>query len=223
VRAGIVDYRMGNLASVSKALEKVGAESFVSGDPEALAGSDLVVLPGVGNFAAGMANLQGAGLGGFVQEWAAAGKPLLGICMGMQLFFEHSEEGDTKGLGILPGNVVRLQGGSGGVAALRGHGSRAPEAAIPPKKGQVKVPHMGWNTLRDTEGFLRAFEERYFYFVHSYACVPSAGVVAARTTYDATFASAVASGNLVGVQFHPEKSGHDGLALLAGALQALTG
>ena len=82
---------------------------------------------------------------------------------------------------------------------------------------------MGWNTLQDTVGFLRAFEERYFYFVHSYACVPSAGVVAARTTYDATFTSAVASGNLVGVQFHPEKSGHDGLALLAGALQALTG
>ena len=223
MRAGIVDYRMGNLASVSKALEKVGAESFVSGDPEALAGSDLVVLPGVGNFAAGMANLQGAGLGGFVQEWAAAGKPLLGICMGMQLFFEHSEEGDTKGLGILPGKVVRLQGGSGGVAALRRDSFRAPEDAIPPKKGQVKVPHMGWNTLRDTVGFLRAFEERYFYFVHSYACVPSSGAVAARTTHDATFASAVASGNVLGVQFHPEKSGHDGLALLTGALRALSG
>ena len=248
MRAGIVDYRMGNLASVSKALEKVGAESFVSGDPDALAGSDLVVLPGVGNFAAGMANLQSAGLDGFVREWAAAGKPLLGICMGMQLFFEHSEEGDTKGLGILPGRVVRLQGGSGGVAALRGHGSPAPEAAIPPKKGgsggvaalrghgspapeaaippkkgHVKVPHMGWNTLRDTVGFLRAFEERYFYFVHSYACVPSAGAVAARTTYDETFASAVASGSVVGVQFHPEKSSHDGLALLTGALRTLTG
>jgi glutamine amidotransferase len=198
VRAGIVDYRMGNLASVAKALEKVGAESFVSGDPDELAGADLVVLPGVGNFAAGMANLQAAGLDGLLREWAAAGKPLLGICMGMQLFFEHSEEGDTKGLGILPGTVVRL-------------------------RGHVKVPHMGWNTLQETVGFLRGFEGRFFYFVHSYACVPAAEAVAARTTYEETFASAVAAGNVVGVQFHPEKSSHDGLALLAGALRALTG
>jgi glutamine amidotransferase len=120
--------------------------------------------------------------------------------MGMQLFFEHSEEGDTKGLGILPGTVVRVRG-----------------------KG-VKVPHMGWNSLHDTAGFLRGFEGRYFYFVHSYACVPSGGGVAARTTYGGeTFASAVAAGSVVGVQFHPEKSSHDGLALLSAALGALSG
>jgi glutamine amidotransferase len=141
-RVGIVDYRMGNLASVAKALEKVGAESFVSEDRDALAGSDIVVLPGVGNFAAGMANLRRRGLDAFVREWAEAGRPLLGICMGMQMFLDHSEEGDTAGLGILPGKVVRL-------------------------RGDVKVPHMGWNTLRETTGFLKAFEGRHFYFVHS--------------------------------------------------------
>lgn len=202
MRAGIVNYRMGNLASVAKALERVGAESFVSADAHVLAGSDLVVLPGVGNFAAGMANLEGAGLASFVQDWAAGGKPLLGICMGMQLFFEHSEEGDTKGLGILPGAVVRL---SPHVQAGEG----------------LKVPHMGWNTLCDTTGLFRPFEGRYFYFVHSYACVPVGDVLAARTTYGQPFASAVASGRVVGVQFHPEKSSHDGLALLDRALKAM--
>jgi glutamine amidotransferase len=114
--------------------------------------------------------------------------------MGMQLFFEHSEEGDTPGLGILPGKVVRL-------------------------RGDVKIPHMGWNTLRNTASFLSGFEDRYFYFVHSYACAPSEDIVAARTSYDETFVSAVASGVTLGVQFHPEKSSHDGLALLAGALR----
>jgi imidazole glycerol-phosphate synthase subunit HisH len=193
-RVGIVDYRMGNLASVAKALEKVGAESFVSEDRDALAASDIVVLPGVGNFSAGMANLRRGGLDAFVREWAGAGRPLLGICMGMQMFLDHSEEGDTAGLGILPGKVVRL-------------------------RGDVKVPHMGWNTLRETTGFLQVFEGRHFYFVHSYACVPAEEVTAARTSYDETFASAVEAGNVIGVQFHPEKSSHDGLALLTAALQ----
>ncbi len=193
-RVGIVDYRMGNLASVAKALEKVGAESFVSENRDALAASDIVVLPGVGNFAAGMANLRRGGLDAFVREWAEAGRPLLGICMGMQMFLDHSEEGDTAGLGILPGKVVRL-------------------------RGDVKVPHMGWNTLGQTTGFLQGFEGRHFYFVHSYACVPPTDVTAAVTSYGETFASAVLAGNVIGVQFHPEKSSLDGLALLTAALQ----
>lgn len=197
-RAGIVDYRMGNLASVAKALQVVGTESFVSGDPDALATADVVVLPGVGNFAAGMANLREHALDGFVRAWAGAGKPLLGICMGMQMFLEHSEEGDTPGLGILPGTVVRLH-------------------------GDVKIPHMGWNTIQGTGSFLRPFEGRYFYFVHSFACVPAEEVVAARTTHQTPFVSAVSAGNVIGVQFHPEKSSHDGLALLSAALRALAG
>ena len=195
LRAGIVDYRMGNLASVAKALEKVGTESFVSPDPGALGRADVVVLPGVGNFAAGMANLRRGGLDAFVKDWAGAGRPLLGICMGMQMLFDHSEEGDTAGLGIVAGSVVRLH-------------------------GDVKVPHMGWNTLTCTTGFLEAFEGMHFYFVHSYACVP-AGEPAAVTTYAQPFASAVIAGTVVGVQFHPEKSSHDGLALLAAALAAI--
>ena len=198
MKAGIVDYRMGNLASVAKALEKVGAESFVSPDAVELGEADVVVLPGVGNFAAGMANLAEAGLAGFVRSWAAAGQPLLGICMGMQLFFEHSEEGDTPGLGILPGEVVRLG-------------------------GDVKIPHMGWNTLADTTGFLAPFEGRHYYFVHSYACVPAGPSAAARTPYGGPFVSAVVDGRTVGVQFHPEKSSHDGLALLSATLNAITG
>jgi glutamine amidotransferase len=198
LRAGIVDYRMGNLASVAKALQVVGTESFVSGDPDALGTADVVVLPGVGNFAAGMANLGAHSLDAFVSAWAGAGKPLLGICMGMQMFFEHSEEGDTPGLGILPGTVVRLQ-------------------------GDVKIPHMGWNTIQGTEGFLRPFENRYFYFVHSFACVPAEKDVAARTTHEKPFVSAVSAGNVIGVQFHPEKSSHDGLELLRGALESLAG
>ncbi|HEU5002764.1 MAG TPA: imidazole glycerol phosphate synthase subunit HisH [Actinomycetota bacterium] len=195
MRAGIVDYRMGNLASVAKALEKVGAQSFVSPDPDTLGGADLVVLPGVGNFAAGMANLRHGGLDAFVKDWAGAGRPLLGICMGMQMFLDHSEEGDTAGLGIVAGSVVRL-------------------------RGDVKVPHMGWNTVSSTTGFLQPFEGKHFYFVHSYACVP-AGEPAAVTTYAQPFASAVIAGNVVGVQFHPEKSSHDGLALLRAALGAI--
>lgn len=206
LRAGIVNYRMGNLASVAKALERVGAGSFVSGDPGELAASDLVVLPGVGNFAAGMANLRRDGLDGFVTDWAASGRPLLGICMGMQLFFGHSEEGGTAGLGILPGTVVDLHA----------HAS-APTST---RADHLKVPHMGWNTLAETRGAFAPFEGRYFYFVHSFACVP-AGTPAAVTTYGLPFASAVAEGNVVGVQFHPEKSSHDGLALLAGMLAAL--
>ena len=198
MRAGIVNYRMGNLASVSKSLEKVGAQSFISEDPGELSGSDVVILPGVGNFAAGMANLAAAELDGFVRDWAKAGRPLLGICMGMQLFFDSSEEGDTPGLGIMAGKVVRLA-------------------------GDVKIPHMGWNTLQDTTGFLADFEDRYFYFVHSYACVPAGPVAAARTPYERPFVSAVAQGRTVGVQFHPEKSSHDGLALLGAALAAITG
>src|SRR5947199_8992451 len=104
-RVGIVDYRMGNLASVAKALEKVGAESFVSEDRDALAASDIVVLPGVGNFAAGMANLRRGGLDAFVREWAEAGRPLLGICMGMQMCRDHCEAGDSAARGVLAASV----------------------------------------------------------------------------------------------------------------------
>jgi glutamine amidotransferase len=191
VRAGIIDYRMGNLASVSKALEAAGAQAVVSADPGELSKTDLLVLPGVGNFAAGMANLNEADLAGYTIDWAEDGRPLLGICMGMQLFFEESDEGPAKGLAVLDGRVERFD-------------------------DRLKVPHMGWNTL-DPVGGSPVFEEfdgRHFYFVHSYYCKPAGDFEGARTQYGIEFCSAIQKDNVVGVQFHPEKSSDDGLELL---------
>lgn len=199
MRVGVVDYGMGNLASVAKAVEKVGAESFVSGDAAELGGADLVVLPGVGHFKAGMESLERLGLAGFLKGWAAAGRPLVGICLGMQLLFTHSEEGDVAGLGIVPGNVVLLEAG-------------------------VKCPQIGWNAVSAkgaSSDVLTPFEGRYFYFNHSYICRPDGDVAAGRTDYGGEFVSSVHAGNVVGFQFHPEKSSRDGLALLARTLETL--
>lgn len=199
MKAGIVDYRMGNLASVAKALETNGADWLISDDAAALEDCDLLILPGVGNFSAGMRNLERLGLTGLIKQWARADKPLLGICLGMQLLFDISDEGDTRGLGVLPGSVVRL-----------------------PRN--VKVPHMGWNTLKSDPAskVFGACDGRRFYFVHSYVCIPEdESVIAARTSYGLEFASAVETRNIVGVQFHPEKSSGLGLALLGRLLEAL--
>jgi glutamine amidotransferase len=190
VKAAVVDYRMGNLASVSKALEKIGAAAAVSDQPGNLETADVLVLPGVGNFAAGMANLDRLGLRDFVVSWANEGRPLLGICLGMQILFEHSEEGDTEGLGILAGKVVKID-------------------------SNVKVPHMGWNTVHSpTAPVLRESDGQYFYFDHSYICAPLDESGVALTTYGCDFVSAVVKETVTGVQFHPEKSGPGGLALL---------
>lgn len=190
MRASIVDYRMGNLASVSKALEASGFRSVVSDDAAELAKGDLLVMPGVGNFTAGASNLRRVGLWSFVQSWAADNKPLLGICLGMQLLFEHSDEGDSQGLGILPGKVVRIS-------------------------SDVKVPHMGWNQIHSEDSnIFKGFSGRSFYFVHSYVCNADSQTTAATTEYGKEFAAAVQKGNICGVQFHPEKSSADGLALL---------
>lgn len=194
MKAGIVDYGMGNLASVGKAFERVGADTSVSGDGGELASSDLVVVPGVGNFSAGMANLSRRGLDSFIADWAAARRPLFGICLGMQLFFEHSEEGNTKGLGILGGAVVRLS-------------------------SAVKVPHIGWNEIYSTASVFEEFDGDRFYFVHSYVPDPNGGLAEATTSYGGTFVSAVESENVVGTQFHPEKSSDSGLRLLESILK----
>lgn len=197
VKAGIVDYGMGNLASVSKALEKAGSESFVSDDPADLKKVSLLVLPGVGNFASGMSNLAGRGLDELVMSWSSSGKPLLGICLGMQMLFEESEEGPARGLGILPGRVEKLNGG-------------------------YKVPHMGWNTIAASGGSLfEEFDGRSFYFVHSYVCVPAAEAPQATTDYGRNFVSAIQLDNVAGVQFHPEKSSLDGIALLRRVVEVL--
>lgn len=199
MKAGIVDYRMGNLASVAKALERNGVDSIISDDADALTGSDLLVLPGVGNFSAGMRNLGDLGLTALVKNWAGEDRPVLGICLGMQLLFDTSDEGGTAGLGVLPGRVVRLP-------------------------GNVKVPHMGWNTLKSDPGSetFGPCDGRRFYFVHSYVCIPEdESVIAARTSYGIDFAAAVESRNTVGVQFHPEKSSGLGLELLGRIVGAL--
>jgi imidazole glycerol-phosphate synthase subunit HisH len=199
MRVGVIDYRMGNLASVAKALEKVGAESFISDSAAELEAADLIVLPGVGHFKAGMESLESLGLAGFLKDWTGAGKPLIGICLGMQLLFSHSEEGDVAGLGIVPGKVVLLSPG-------------------------VKCPQIGWNAVSAeaaASDVLAPFEGRYFYFNHSYICCPDGAVAAGRTDYGGEFVSSVHAGNVIGFQFHPEKSSTDGLALLRRALETL--
>jgi glutamine amidotransferase len=198
----IVDYGVGNLRSVQKALELVGAAAVVSSDPVTVAAADGLVLPGVGAFGDGLAELAARGLVDPVLRHAEAGKPLLGICLGMQLLFEESEEmGRHRGLGLLSGRVVRFP------------------------KGELKVPHIGWNRVHHA-GDALSFgpsrllagipEDAHAYFVHSYYVLPDEpGDVLATTDYGLAFASVVGRGRIWGAQFHPEKSQEVGLRLLA--------
>lgn len=188
----IVDYGAGNLRSIKRALEAAGAEARITGDPAAVRDAERVVLPGVGNAGASMRRLQESGLAGAISEIARRGTPLLGVCLGMQLLFGHQEEGETEGLGLLPGQVRLLP-------------------------STLKVPHMGWNSARlahdSTLGC--AGECREFYFVHSYYADPDdPAVVAAWTDYGITFPSIIIRDNIWGAQFHPEKSGPAGLDLV---------
>ncbi|MFT4171821.1 MAG: imidazole glycerol phosphate synthase subunit HisH [Rhodocyclaceae bacterium] len=203
MRVVVIDYGMGNLRSVAKAVEHVApaAHIVVSGDPAEVARADRVIVPGQGAMHDCMREFLARGLHDEVLR-AAETKPFLGICVGMQMLFDHSEEGDTAGLGILPGKVMRFRSDL-----------TAPDGA------RLKVPHMGWNNvLPATPHPLWAgidADER-FYFVHSYYCVPQdTGDAAAHTQYGAPFTCAVARANIVAVQFHPEKSATAGLHMLA--------
>jgi imidazole glycerol-phosphate synthase subunit HisH len=192
----IIDYGMGNLRSVQKAFERLGHAAEVTGDAERITRAPGVVLPGVGAFAACMTNLAAAGLVEPVKQVIRAGRPFLGICLGMQLLFDESEEfGPVAGLGILPGRVVRF-------------------AADPDRK----VPHMGWNSVRIVRRApeLAGIEDgAYVYFVHSYYPVPrDTDVIATTTPYGREFASSVVRDNVFACQFHPEKSQQVGLRLL---------
>jgi glutamine amidotransferase len=195
VRIGIADYGIGNLGSVSKAFRGAGAEVQLTGDPDELRRADALVLPGDGAFAATMEEVERRGLVPVLREAVAAGKPLLGICIGMQLLFEESEEhGVHRGLGFLPGRVRRFD-------------------------GELPVPHMGWNALhaRQTHPILEGVPEgAYVYFVHSYYCDAPADVVVASSDYGREFAAVVGKGSVLGVQFHPEKSQQVGLRMVAG-------
>ena len=191
----IVDYGVGNLRSVQKGLERVGATAVVTDDAAVLDAARGVILPGVGAFGDGMDNLKARRLVDPVLRQVQRGKPLLGICLGMQLLFEESEEmGQHQGLGLLSGRVVRFP------------------------DGDLKVPHIGWNQLLGPRGDLLAGiqDGAYAYFVHSYYALPEVpGDVLATTEYGLDFASVVGRDKIWGAQFHPEKSQEIGLGLLA--------
>jgi glutamine amidotransferase len=200
----IIDYGMGNLRNVQKAFEHMGIQARISSLPADLERADGWVLPGVGAFGDAMENLGAAGLVGPIQKGVALGKPLLGICLGLQLLFEESDEmGRHRGLGVLPGRVTRFEDGMA-------HAGQA-----------LKVPHVGWNqfhiTAEGAESPLLAGvpDGAYAYFVHSFYVAPAEpGDVLAVTDYGIDFASVVGRGNVYGAQPHPEKSQEIGLGLL---------
>jgi glutamine amidotransferase len=199
-RIAIVDYGMGNLRSVQKALQRVApdAEVAVTADPAEVDRADRVVFPGQGAMPDCMRQLNESGLGTAVRV-AAGGKPFLGLCIGEQMLFEESEEGDTPGLAVLPGRVVGFE-----PAASRAAG--------------LKIPHMGWNEVWQAgpHALWRGIPDgARFYFVHSFYCEPADGeLTAARTRYPHAFTSAIARDNIFATQFHPEKSSVAGLTLL---------
>lgn len=190
----IIDYGVGNLRSVEKAFAVTGCDAIVSGDEKVLRAAERLVLPGVGAFAACMKALTERGLDQLVREKANDGTPLLGVCVGMQLLFDESEEfGSTPGLGLLKGSVRRFT-------------------------GDLVVPHVGWNRIHQTGQhalFKGVADGAFCYFVHSFYCQPEEqAVVAGETEYGRRYASVVARGNVCGVQFHPEKSQDVGLRML---------
>lgn len=192
----IIDYGMGNLRSVTKALEHLGAPNQISCDPAAIEQAEKLILPGVGAFGDAMAELHRCGLVEPIRHFAASGRPLLGICLGIQLIMDSSEEAPgVAGLGLVPGTVRRF-------------------------RTTLKVPQMGWNTVRQARPsplFRDIPDGEYFYFVHSFYVSPApeaADAVAGVTQYDAEFPSVLWRGNIMATQFHPEKSQTHGLQML---------
>jgi len=195
---GIVDYNMGNLASVINAFAKVGVDATLESDPTKLDQYDKLILPGVGAFGDAMEHLKSNGMDEAVMTYAKSGKPLLGICLGMQLLFESSEEfGSHKGLGLIPGKVVAFD-----------------ESKFDHPQ---KVPHMGWNELfvqEETALFSELKKDFYLYFVHSYHAVCDDKYAIGKTHYGYEFVSAVQNDNIYGIQPHPEKSHENGLQII---------
>ena len=192
---GIIDYGVGNLFSLCSSCKAIGEEAFVSGNAQELAKADRLILPGVGAFEDAANKLRDTGMADFVRSQAAEGKPLLGICLGMQLLFEKSYEyGCHEGLGLLRGQVVPMEG-------------RLP--------AELKIPHMGWNALDVKSGtLLEGLTGQYVYFVHSFFAENCEDSLAAVTEYGIPITAAVEKGNIYGCQFHPEKSGNVGLSIL---------
>ena len=199
----LIDAGTGNLRSVQKALESIGATVERTDDPQKVLTGKRIVLPGVGAFGDFMSGLRARGLDSVIKEVVARGVPLLGICVGMQAFFETGEEmGQHKGLGLLPGSVTRFA-----------------------ESLSVKIPHTGWNQVearKDALLFNQITDGAYVYFNHSYYCQPAeSSDVLATTEYGQTYACAVQRGNIFGVQFHPEKSQTVGLRILKNFLEAV--
>lgn len=197
----IIDYGMGNLHSVSKAVERLGYEAVITADPQTIAEADGAILPGVGAFGDAMQNLREMKLDEVTKAYAASGKPMLGICLGMQLLFSESEEyGTSEGLNLLPGKVIRFT-------------------------GDYKIPHMGWNMLSflpEQSPLFNGLTKGHVYFVHSFHAKPElASDLLATTDYYQPVTAIVGRGNVYGMQFHPEKSGELGMQLLGNFL-ALT-
>ena len=198
----VVDYGVGNLYSLCSSLKAVGADAVVSGDPEVIAKADKIILPGVGAFGDAAAKLRENGIDKLIIERANAGVPLMGICLGMQMLFDESHEfGCHKGLGLIPGKVISMEG------------------VIAPDQ---KIPQMGWNALHFPNAELKASspvfcdigEGEFVYFVHSYYATDCDDSVIATSEYSIPVTAAVGKGNIFGCQFHPEKSGDVGLNIL---------
>ena len=192
IKLVVIDYDSGNLRSVAKALEFVGVQPIVTADPAEIASADAVIFPGVGSAPAAMAALDARNLVQPLRDYVASGRPFMGVCLGLQLLMDRTEEGDAPCLGIVPGQTKRLATG-------------------------LKVPHMGWNSVRftgDHPVFAGIPQDSYFYFVHSYYAVPDdTDGLAGVTSYGVDFCSVYAKGNLVATQFHPEKSGPVGVSI----------
>ena len=195
----VLDVCSGNLRSVERALAHVGADVVVTRDPETVRKADKLVVPGQGAFGVFMRGLVERGLGDVLRERIAAGVPYLGICLGLQVLFEHSEEGDCAGLGILRGNVTRLV----------------------PGDARLKIPHMGWNRVHAKQPVPGIDDGAHFYFVHSYRVEPAdADVIALEAEHGVRFCAAIQTENLFACQFHPEKSQAVGLRLLKTFVEA---
>lgn len=191
-KIAIIDYGAGNIQSLKFSLQRLGFEGFLSSDPEEIAAADKVIFPGVGEAGSAMAKLKNSGLDQLIPELR---QPVLGICLGMQLMCEHSEEGDTRGLGIFEGEVLKFSDG-------------------------VKVPQIGWNQIYDFKSriFQGIPEKSFIYMVHSYYA-PLGAATISKTEYGTEYSSALQNGNFYGLQFHPEKSGTTGEQILSNFLK----
>jgi len=197
----IIDYGVGNLFSLQASLKYIGAEARVTGSADDIRNADRIILPGVGAFADAIEKLRATGLVEVIKEETSAGKPLLGICLGMQLLFDKSfEYGEHEGLGLIRGEIASIE-----------------DDLSPRMKGVLKVPHIGWNSLQIKEDeplFKNTKQGDYVYYVHSFYGRGCAENTIASSQYDITITGAVRSGSVYGTQFHPEKSGRVGLGIL---------